>query len=57
MIKQKHLDTSREIRLWVTQVIIPVGIGTYLFVNSQTGKKCIAKTKAKIEKMKKEHAK
>ena len=25
MLKQKHVDASREVRLWVSQIIIPIG--------------------------------
>ena len=52
MIKQKHIDASREARLWITQVIIPVGIGSVIFAKSETGKKTIAWTKNKIEEFK-----
>ncbi len=25
MLKQKHVDAAREVRLWMTQVVIPIG--------------------------------
>lgn len=57
MIKTKHIDASREIRLWITQVFIPTGVGIYIFVNTETGQKCIRKTKEKFKKIKDKHAK
>lgn len=32
-MKQKHIDASRELRLWITQVFIPTGA---LIVGSMT---------------------
>lgn len=30
-IKQKHIDAAREVRLWVSQVILPsLGIATFV---------------------------
>lgn len=57
MIKTKHVDASREIRLWITQVIIPTGVCIYIFVNTETGQKCIKKTKDKFKKIKDKHTK
>lgn len=31
-MKQKHVDAAREVRLWIGQVIAPLGLGVaYLF--------------------------
>ena len=30
-MKQKHVDASREVRLWITQVIAPI-VGVVLFI-------------------------
>ena len=52
MIRQKHIDASREIRLWITQVILPVGIGGVIFLNSEKGQKTVAWAKNKCEEFK-----
>ena len=36
MLKQKHVEASRELRLWLTQVILPTVIGgVILYSNSE----------------------
>lgn len=36
-MKQKHIDAMRELRLWLVQVIAPIGLGaTALYINNQT---------------------
>lgn len=33
MLKQKHVDAAREVRLWLAQVIIPVGTMAVMLSN------------------------
>lgn len=38
MLKQKHVDAAREVRLWMSQVIIPIG-GIIVMTNPKVSSK------------------
>lgn len=49
MIKYKHIEASRELRLWVTQVGVPVAMVTALYLKDPENRK---KAKRKLEDFK-----
>lgn len=50
MLKYKHIEASRELRLWVAQIIIPtLSIGAIAYGNNEQFRKAVDK---KIENIK-----
>lgn len=45
MIKQKHVDAAREVRLWFKEVIIPAGVIVALFKDGDKLKEKAGKIK------------
>lgn len=45
----KQIETSREIRLWFTQVLIPVGIGIGLLASNQNVRDAVSNAKQRIK--------
>lgn len=54
-MKQKHIDASRELRLWITQVILPA-VGIVMMV-PETREKALAKAEEMKESIKAKFAK
>lgn len=54
-MKQKHIDASRELRLWIIQVILPA-VGIVMMV-PETREKALAKAEEMKESIKAKFAK
>ena len=48
-LKQKHIDAFRETRLWLGQVIIPMGIAIAYLNSNEELKKNIVNTCGKVK--------
>lgn len=46
----RKLEVFREVRLWITTIVVPVAITTTLIVSNQKFKKKISELKNKIKK-------
>lgn len=46
----RKLEVFREVRLWITTIVIPLAITTTLIVSNQKFKKKISELKNKIKK-------
>lgn len=46
----RKLEVFREVRLWITTIIVPLAITTTLIVSNQKFKKKISELKNKIKK-------
>ena len=46
----RKLEVFREVRLWITTIVVPLAITTTLIVNNQKFKKKISELKNKIKK-------
>lgn len=46
----KKLEVFREVRLWITTIVVPLAITTTLIVSNQKFKKKISELKNKIKK-------
>ena len=40
-MKQKHIDASREVRLWISQIILPAVIGVAYVLTNQGAREWI----------------
>ena len=50
MLKQKHIEAARELRLWLSQVIIPMlGLGMVIGYNKDSIKQNFNNAKDKIK--------
>ena len=46
----RKLEVFREVRLWITTIVVPLAITTTLIVSNQKSKKKISELKNKIKK-------
>lgn len=46
----RKLEVFREVRLWITTIVVPLAIATTLIVSNQKFKKKISELKNKIKK-------
>ena len=46
----RKLEVFREVRLWITTIVVPLAIATTLIVTNQKFKKKISELKNKIKK-------
>ena len=46
----RKLEVFREVRLWITTIVVPLAITTILIVSNQKFKKKISELKNKIKK-------
>lgn len=53
-MKCKHIEAFREVRLWIAQVIIPVGIAIAYFQTSEEAKEKVHETGTKMKEKLKE---
>lgn len=47
-MKQKHIDASREARLWIGQVIVPAFIAGAMFLTNDKAKAYVSDVKEKV---------
>ena len=47
-MKQKHIDASREARLWIGQVIVPAVIAGAMFLSNDKAKAYVSDVKEKV---------
>lgn len=50
MIKTKHIEAAREMRLWLMTVVLPVGYLFCAYGGADKAKELYSMVKAKIEK-------
>ena len=46
----RKLEVFREVRLWITTIVVPLAIATTLIISNQKFKKKISELKNKIKK-------